>query len=350
MTQFIEKRLAKRLSKAYYEEAQNRGIPLSEVDKCPPLVLRQVSSMDKMQPVRDGVRERYKFKNYPIEFPCRTKCVVLFQSIDGQDVILFGMYVYEYGHKCPAPNQRRVYVSYLDSVHYFRPKQYRTLVYHEILIAYLDYVKRRGFHTAHIWSCPPSKGDDYILYCHPNDQKTPKTDKLQKWYADMLDECQKRGIIEDITDLHAEFLVDSTYDATILPYFEGDYWTTEAEVIIKNVGTRYEVGKLPDSRVEELDSSATTIEDKDSTIVDEKVSKNSIKSKRKSKSTPRPPRSSKSVGSSLITRSDRDPVMMKLASIIEPMKNTFFVARLRSKDYAEQCSLAREKVIILELE
>ena len=165
--------------------------------------------------------ERYKHKDYPAEFPCRTKCLVLFQNIDGQDVILFGMYVYEYGHKCPNPNQRRVYVSYLDSVHYFRPKQYRTVVYHEIIISYLEYVKARGFHTAHIWACPPLKGDDYILYCHPTDQKTPKDDKLRKWYADLLVISKERGIITEISDLHTQFLSDPTNDATVLPYFEG---------------------------------------------------------------------------------------------------------------------------------
>jgi E1A/CREB-binding protein len=136
--------------------------PIESVEKCPNLSLRLVSSYDKSHIVREGVFERYKHKEYPSEFPCRTKCLVLFQNIDGQDVILFGMYVYEYGHKCPAPNQRRVYISYLDSVHYFRPKQYRTVVYHEIIISYLEYVKARGFHTAHIWACPPLKVCIYL--------------------------------------------------------------------------------------------------------------------------------------------------------------------------------------------
>jgi hypothetical protein len=259
--------------------------------------------------------ERYKSKEYPAEFPCRTKCIVLFQNIDGQDTLLFGMYVYEYGHNCPQPNQRRCYVSYLDSVHYFRPKQYRTVVYHEILVAYLEYMKARGFHTAHIWACPPLKGDDYILYCHPSDQKTPKDDKLRKWYVDMLDECKTRGIMEDITDIYAEYLADPSLDATVLPYFEGDYWVSEAEVIIKDIG-HSGGGVVSDSVLDD----PTEVNDK---------------SKRKTST--RKGRTSRGSGGAALqtsTKIDRDPVMAKLASIIEPMKEAFFVCRMHPKEFA----------------
>ena len=98
---------------------------------------------EKVHQVKPRVYGRYKDQGFPIDFPVTSKCIVLFEEIEGVDVILFGMYLYEYGHKTPQPNHRRVYVSYLDSVHYFRPRNYRTLVYHEMLIAYLAYAKVR---------------------------------------------------------------------------------------------------------------------------------------------------------------------------------------------------------------
>ena len=310
LSEFLEKRIYKRLNLAYKESAQRLGISENDVEKCPRLTLRQVSCLEKNHNVREGVYNRYKEKGYPTDFPCRTKCLVLFQNIDGQDVILFGMYVYEYGHKCPQPNQRRVYISYLDSVHYLRPKQYRTLVYHEILISYLDYVRARGFHTAHIWACPPQKGDDYILYVHPPDQKTPKPQILRVWYDEMLKRCVERGIVCEYTDIHTEYLADHNNDATVLPYFEGDYWVNEAEVIIKN---------LKSGVKDDYDESGGV-----------------GKSKRKSKSK-RLVRT-EVVKPMQLGKSERDPVMAKLASIIEPMKDTFFVARLHPREYAAKCA------------
>ena len=324
LTTFLEGRIQQRLERAYQETADNQGIALEDVEKCPTLSLRLVSAYEKMHVVRDGVQGRYKHKNYPTEFPCRTKCLVLFQKIDGQDVILFGMYVYEYGHKCPNPNQRRVYISYLDSVHYFRPKQYRTVVYHEIIISYLEYVKARGFHTAHIWACPPLKGDDYILYVHPQDQKTPKDDKLRKWYQDLLAVCKDRGIVTELSDIFAEYLADHSLDATVLPYFEGDYWVNEAEVIIKDL--RLDDGEPGGGGEDEVDG-------------DDGPSKSKNKSKRKGQAA-RPTRASRG-SAGLVGKSERDPVMAKLASIIEPMKEAFFVARLWPKEYVDACSAMR---------
>lgn len=187
--------------------------------------------------------EYYRDKGCPTGFPVRTKCIALFQKIHGVDTLLFALYVYEYGHNCPAPNRRRVYISYLDSVQYFEPKCYRTAAYHTILIEYLRYVKARGFHTAHLWSCPPTPGDDYVFYCHPKHQKVPREDMLRGWYHSMLDKAKALGIVIRTTTLYDEYFKPDAVDvaplqrndATCLPYFEGDYIPGEIENIIRQL-------------------------------------------------------------------------------------------------------------------
>ena len=87
----------------------------------------------------------FRFEDdFPSSFPYKAKALFAFEQIDGTDVCFFGMHVQEYGSDCPQPNSKRVYISYLDSVHFFQPRAFRTAVYHEILIGYLEYVKMLG--------------------------------------------------------------------------------------------------------------------------------------------------------------------------------------------------------------
>jgi E1A/CREB-binding protein len=129
----------------------------------------------------------------------------------------FALHVYEHGPDSPPPNQRCLYISYVDSVHFMRPRRLRTFVYHELLICYFDCARMKGFATAHIWAaCPPLKGDDYILYAKPEDQKTPRDACLRQWYLDMLVECQRRNICGKVTNMYDLYIEDESLDATCM--------------------------------------------------------------------------------------------------------------------------------------
>jgi hypothetical protein len=287
------------------------------------ITIRQVTSMDRKLEVRERMKKRYLFKNYPEEFTYRCKCFVVFQNLDGVDVVLFGLYVYEHDEKNPRPNNRTVYVSYLDSVHYMRPRSMRTFIYHEILISYLDYVRQKGYSTAHIWACPPLKGDDYILYAKPEDQKTPKDDRLRQWYIDMLVECQRRGIVGKLTNMYDLYFANQNNDATAVPYMEGDYFPAEVENIIKDI----EEGKAS----------------KKSVGKDGKKKKGDTKQKKKSgrggtRSTGLDEDALKASGVQFpgkdqksLEEGGRDYVMVKLGETIQPMKESFIVAFLAWK-------------------
>ncbi len=128
-----------------------------------------------------------------------------------------------------------MYISYLDSVHYFRPKEKRTALYFEILIGYLDYVKQLGFAYAHIWACPPSEGDDYIFHCHPPEQRVPKPKRLQEWYKTMLDIAVQQRVVVDYKDILKDCNDSGINKASDLPYFEGDFWSGTIEDLLKEL-------------------------------------------------------------------------------------------------------------------
>jgi len=309
----VSKKVMERKSRMVSEKVQNEKISMEEAMKRlkegGPITIRQVTATDRKLEVRELMKKRYEHKNYPDEYPFRCKCLVVFQRIDGVDVILFALYVYEHGEDNPAPNKRAVYISYLDSVHYMRPRKLRTFVYHELLISYLDYARRKGFSTAHIWACPPLKGDDYIFFAKPDDQKTPRDGRLRQWYVDMLNECQKRNICGKVTNMYDLYFANEKLDATSVPYMEGDYFPGEAENIIKEIneggGKKSSNGKGKKKKSSKVKSRGGTRSDDECEL---------------SEGIGDPKKSYKEGG--------RDEVMVKMGETIHPMKESFIVAFL----------------------
>uniref|UniRef100_A0A673AQ95 histone acetyltransferase n=1 Tax=Sphaeramia orbicularis TaxID=375764 RepID=A0A673AQ95_9TELE len=279
--------------------------------------IRVVHVSDKVVEVKPGMKSRFVDSGEMSEsFPYRTKALFAFEDIDGADVCFFGMHVQEYGSDCPQPNQRRVYISYLDSVHFFRPRCLRTAVYHEILIGYLEYVKKLGYTTGHIWACPPSEGDDYIFHCHPADQKIPKPKRLQEWYKKMLDKAVAERIVHDYKDIFKQATEDRLTSAKELPYFEGDFWPNVLEESIKELEQEEEERKR-----EENSTSNESIDDTKGDSKNAKKKNNKKTSKNKS---------------SLSRANKKKPGMpnvsndlsQKLYATMEKHKEVFFVIRL----------------------
>ena len=181
---------------------------LGHAEVAPTVTIRSVSHVDCSMHVSRTVRTHFCQKDgseLPERVPYVSKCLLMFQRIDGVDVCQFSLYVQEFlaaAGTGASPSERRVYIAYLDSVEYFRPRTARTSVYQEILLGYLAWVKARGFTHAHIWACPPQRGNNFIFWCHPSHQRTPSRDRLIEWYRSLFVQAQQLGVVSEVRQLH----------------------------------------------------------------------------------------------------------------------------------------------------
>ncbi|XP_039255254.2 CREB-binding protein-like isoform X2 [Styela clava] len=293
--------------------------------------IRVVYSGDKTVEVRSGMKTKFvDTKEMPETFPYRAKAFFAFEEIDGVDVCFFGVHVQEYGSDAPKPNQRRVYLSYLDSVHFFRPRHLRTAVYHEILIGYFEYCKNLGYEFAHIWACPPCEGDDYIFHCHPQEQKIPKPKRLQDWYKKMLDKAISEQVIIDYKDIFHQAKEDRLQSARELPYFEGDFWPNVLEESIKEIEQEEEDRKQAEASEQAAAEEALLFKFSPLQSQSDSGGNNNSKNGKNKKS-----KKANIKKTSQRTTKKKLPQVMndlsdKLYQIMEKHKEVFFVIRLQS--------------------
>ncbi|XP_044047241.1 histone lysine acetyltransferase CREBBP isoform X7 [Siniperca chuatsi] len=316
---FSAKRLQSTRLGMYIEDRVNKYLKRQNHPEAGEVFVRVVASSDKTVEVKPGMKARFvDTGEMPETFPYRTKALFAFEEIDGVDVCFFGMHVQEYGSECPFPNTRRVYISYLDSIHFFRPRILRTAVYHEILIGYLEYVKKLGYAQGHIWACPPSEGDDYIFHCHPPDQKIPKPKRLQEWYRKMLDKAFAERILHDYKDIFKQATEDRLTSANELPYFEGDFWPNVLEESIKELEQEEEERKKEENTAASETPEGTPGDSKNAKKKNnKKTNKNKSSVSRANKKKPGMPNVA-------------NDLSQKLYATMEKHKEVFFVIHLHS--------------------
>lgn len=220
------------------------------------VTVRVISDCDRHFKVPEVVRNHFRVataqdsddeaQRPPSHVHYRSKAIALFQKIDGFDVCIFCMYVHEYDGDDvyeqerpgqPCAESKRVYIAYLDSVEHFRPRTMRTSVYHEILVAYLATARLRGYESANIWACPPSRGNSFVFWTYPSSQRTPTQERLTAWYHEALLKALDKGVMTDLKSLYesdfepfaSEEADDGMRCENICPtLLDGDFWVEEA--------------------------------------------------------------------------------------------------------------------------
>jgi len=250
ISDFIEEKVKDRMCALGCPAGAEKTLTVRVISDCekefivPDVVLRHFRMQRRTDNDAEGIQT---FEEPPSSMGYRSRVIALFQRIDGVDVCILCMFVQEYDgadadDQDDLAQKKRVYLAYIDSVEHFRPRRLRTHVYHEILSAYFATARARDFSTVHIWSCPPSRGNSFVFWGHPQSQRTPTKERLLSWYHSVLNHSINRGIITDVKSLYEESFekFDKTSngqgpnDQSTLPcppLLEGDFWVEEASQV-----------------------------------------------------------------------------------------------------------------------
>ena len=255
ISSFIEQKVKERMCALDCPTGAEATVTVKVISDCqkefsvPEVVLQHFRMQQRADALISGSSGIDTFHEPPSSVGYRSKAIALFQRIDGMDVCMFCMYVQEYDaldddDRSAFCQQKRVYLAYVDSVEHFRPRCLRTHIYHEILTAYFASARARGFENIHIWSCPPSRGNSFVFWGHPQTQRTPTKEHLLSWYHKALSHAVDRGVVTDVKSLYEHSFEhfdksatskhgtsDNLFQRSTMicpPLLEGDFWIEEA--------------------------------------------------------------------------------------------------------------------------
>eukprot|EP00116_Pleurobrachia_bachei_P008873 sb/3469135/ len=204
-------------------------------------------------------------------------------------------------------NQLEDFIAELDKEELELKQLEEQEVYHEILLAYLNHVRNRGYVKAHIWACPPHEGDDYIFHCHPETQKTPKPKRLQDWYKTILERGKVEGVVFDYKNIFQMCVDEELTSVEDVYYFEGDYWYNQLEDFIAELDKEeLELKQLEEQ--EEFDEPSM----EDSTSVDGKVKSSKSKAQKKATNKSKKNQAKRSNAKKTLVNSSGDPLFDKV--------------------------------------
>tara|TARA_Y100000389_G_C17462404_1_gene522831 strand:- start:1058 stop:2056 length:999 start_codon:yes stop_codon:yes gene_type:complete len=167
--------------------------------------------------------------DYPNELTYTSRTFMFFQKLpSGMDSTIFCMYVQEYpANQNKGVNDNIVYISYLDSVRVYQPRNQRTACYQECIMSYLYCARLRGFSGGSLWACPPdSKTPNYIF--NGVKHRLMETKTLSDWYVALFEKATVQDWLTYNTMFNSYFTdeLDTKINFSDIPFCDGDYMTS----------------------------------------------------------------------------------------------------------------------------
>lgn len=123
-----------------------------------------------------------------------------------------------------------LYLSYIDSIHYYNNKEKRTWVYQTFLLSIFDHARKsKNVKKAFLWSMPPTINHDYFFNKHPESQQIPDQNRLTMWYINLFERGKEEEIISEYLNLHEFIRKEEIISLNNLPKFDGDFWPSIIE-------------------------------------------------------------------------------------------------------------------------